>query len=261
MSFVTTLDIGKFGRIGNQLFQIAAVIGIAIKNNIKPIFPRWYCTYSNKDFSQFFKNKIDQSLNIKLIKYQYNEQSFNYNDINYSPNMSIHGYFQSEKYFKHCEDLIRYYFTPDDVIINNLKNKWDLILMTNTCAIHIRRGDYVSNKVHDVCNLNYYKNAIERAKKELNIENFLIFSDDIKWCTNHFGSDFVYVEDQTEIEDLFLMSLCNHFIIANSSFSWWGSWLSQNKNKVIYVPSKWFTDHYKANYNDIYTKEMVKINV
>lgn len=258
---ISCTDIGKFGRIGNQLFQIAAVIGLAKKYNTEAKFLKWYCKYSNKTFSDYFKNKLDQTLDVNTIKYTYNEIGYNYNDIQYRENMNLHGYFQSEKYFEHCKDLIRFYFAPNEGFVSFLKKKWDLILMTNTCSVHIRRGDYVNNKVHDICNLNYYKTAIERALKELNIENFVIFSDDIKWCNEMFGDQFIYVENQSEIEDLFLMSLCNHHIICNSSFSWWGSYLNKSTSKVIYAPSKWFDDSFNKNYNDVYTKEMIKINI
>ena len=121
--------IGKFGRLGNQLFQIAATIGCAVENNTDAKFPQW-------DYSDFFKNKIDQSLNPGDIISSYRENSFNYSRIPYNRNMDLVGYFQSDKYFNHCEDLIRNYFDFEDSLDDG-----SLDQDSETCSVHIRRVD------------------------------------------------------------------------------------------------------------------------
>ena len=93
-----------------------------------------------------------------------------------------------------------------------------------------------------------------------NCENFIIFSDDIKWCKNNFiGDKFTFIEGEKDYIDLWLMSLCNHNIIANSSFSWWGAWLNQNPNKKVIAPINWFGPEKKLNPKDIYCKNWIKI--
>jgi len=258
---ITFSKLGKNGRLGNQLFQIASTIGMANLFKDKAVFPKWQCSYTNKDFSEFFQNKLDHSLNPADIQNIYKENGFQFNNVKHLPNMDLQGYFQTDKYFKHCENIIRHYFEPNPALIKELKLWWEIVLMSNTCAVHVRRGDYVNHKVHQICDLDYYNRCIQKMQQEQNIDNFLIFSDDIQWCSENITGNCIYVEDQTDIEDLFLMSLCNHHIISNSSFSWWSSWLCTNPNKVIYAPSKWFGDSANINDKDVYTNNMTKIDV
>lgn len=258
LSFVTFKELGKFGRVGNQMFQVANLISLAhTHNDIVKI--NWHCNYTNKDMAPFFKHKITNSnVNDLKVSYTYNEPQYNYNEIPYMKGMNLHGYFQSEKYFSQCKEMVRYYFEPSDQVLNKLQTKYNSILNSNTCSIHIRRGDYVNNKTHEVCNADYYKKAIEKISSMEKIDNFVVFSDDITWCQQNFPNTYTFVSGNLDIEDLFLMSLCKHNIIANSSFSWWGSWLNKNTNKIIIVPHKWFGDG-SNNDIDVYTQEMIKI--
>ena len=115
-------------------------------------------------------------------------------------------------------------------------------------AIHVRRGDYVSNvksfDFHGICEVTYYKNAIEQLNAKLDNPTYFIFSDDVQWVRNNFNfiSNYTLVSDNAEqnnFEDFRLMRFCKHQIIANSTFSWWAAWLSDNPKSVI-APSKWF---------------------
>ena len=216
--------LGKNGRLGNQLFQVASTIGIANKNQAKPVFESWYCTYTNKDISSFFKNKLEYRKQI-IPSWRYIENGFNFNRIPYRNNMSIKGYFQTEKYFSECKDLIYHYFEPSDVLKDKVVGDYKKLRLEGkkTSSVHIRRGDYIGNHVHEVCDLNYYNNAISYMKNHFQVEKFLIFSDDIEWCKNNFkGPEFYFSENEIDIEDLFLMTLCDNHIISNSSFSWRG---------------------------------------
>ena len=111
----------------------------------------------------------------------------------------------------------------------------------NPIALHVRRTDYVDNsKNHPLCKLNYYKAALKHFNDERNV---IVFSDDPKWCHQQqlFSDDrFIISENADNRVDLCLMSLCKDFIIANSSFSWWGAWLSSNKDKKVIAPVQWF---------------------
>jgi len=254
---VTSSSLGKLGRMANGMFQIAASIGTASANNDNAVFPAW--KYMNP---VLFKHPIDQSLSEKDISFQYYEQSFGYSPIPYIRNMSLNGYFQSEKYFSHCSPLIRHSFEPSDILLTNLKLKYSGILDGTTCSIHVRRGDYINPEftMHDVCNRLYFNRAVTHVINNVQIDTFLVFSDDIEWCRINMDQSFVFISGNSDIEDMFLMSLCTHNIICNSSFSWWGSWLNKNTSKIIVAPDKWFRDEFDMNYADIYTPEMVKIS-
>ncbi len=260
-NFISYSKLGSFGRIGNQLFQIAAVIGLAKKRGIKAKFPKWYCNYENVYFSDYFKHKIDESLNPNLIKHSFRELSFEYGEVpNYNEPLDLTGYHQSEKYFEHCINDIRYYLEPNDSLIKKLQDKYKNELSGQCCSVHVRRGDYVGSVTHDVCDMAYYSKCIKHMQN-MNINKFLIFSDDINWCKENFkGDNFYFIEGNSTIEDLFLMSLCKNNIIANSSFSWWGSWLNKNPSKVVYAPSKWFGDNSAIKkYETIYRKDIIKV--
>jgi hypothetical protein len=97
-------------------------------------------------------------------------------------------------------------------------------------------------------------------KNHFQVEKFLIFSDDIEWCKNNFkGPEFYFSENEIDIEDLFLMSLCDNHIISNSSFSWWGSWLCKKEGKKIISPRLWFRAGSNINERDIHTEKMITL--
>jgi len=248
---ITFSKIGSFGRLGNQLFQISAAIGLAKTNNDSAKFYKW-------EYSDYFKTPIDQSLNSSEIINAIHERGFNYNHLHYIKNSDLIGYFQSEKYFKNCKDEIRKYFTFDDSLIDyNIINP-----IENSCSIHVRRGDYVNlQDYHPFPGMDYYRNAISYMKnKGVNI--FYIFSDDIEWCKENFSymDEIIYVEGNIDIKDLALMSICKNNIIANSSFSWWGAWLNRNENKIVISPSVWFGPSKKGVITeDLYCEGWIKM--
>lgn len=185
----------------------------------------------------------------------------------------LNGYWQSERYFIGIEDVIRSEFTlkePPDA------TNWQMGKVISECesvSLHVRRGDYVSNalynKVHGTCPLDYYRAAIKLLMgcdfKSRSIENphFFIFSDDHEWVKQNLKLDYptTHVDhngEDKDYEDLRLMSLCKHHIIANSSFSWWGAWLSTNVSKTVIAPKVWFNDQSKDS-SDIVPKSWWRI--
>lgn len=123
--------------------------------------------------------------------------------------------------------------------------------------MHIRRGDYVLYPDHHpTCNIDYYKNAIKIINDSSETrKKILIFSDDKEWCRNNFiGDEYIISENDNPYIDLYLMTLCDHHIIANSSFSWWGAWLNYNANKIVVAPSQWFGSAIVKNTSDVYCK-------
>lgn len=160
--------------------------------------------------------------------------------------------FQSETYFKEFADIIREELTlvrPLSAHAASLQHQ--IISSVNPVSVHIRRGDYVNDTVtslhHGTLPLAYYEEAISKILASTTEPVFFIFSDDIEWTKKHFESlpyHFIFVSDGIipAHEELILMSSCNHHIIANSSFSWWGAWLGRNNEKIVIAPRKWFAD-------------------
>ncbi|MBP3818134.1 MAG: alpha-1,2-fucosyltransferase [Butyrivibrio sp.] len=161
------------------------------------------------------------------------------------------GYWQSYKYFEPIRDMIRNSFYFADIGMDKIcKNMMDKIANDkHSVSMHVRRGDYVGNKLYDdICDFNYYLRAIEYMKKIDKDTVFYVFSNDLEWCRNTLLKDvvtskFIYVKcnmKNMSYRDMQLMSLCRRNIIANSTFSWWSAWLNTNEDKVVVTPSKWF---------------------
>lgn len=161
------------------------------------------------------------------------------------------GYFQSEEYFKSIVEIIRRDFSfPRFLSIENEDHAQNII-KENSISIHIRRGDYVSNKtvntLFGVCNLDYYYEAIKLITKSVKNPILYVFSDDLHWAEENLKTDYdtIFVKGndaENSYEDMRLMSLCKHNIIANSSFSWWAAWLNNNAGKMVIAPKKWFAN-------------------
>lgn len=247
---VTCSTIGKNGRLGNQLFQFATIYTYAKRNNLEVILPLVGDTddkYQRLEIDKCFNLNCKQEKNLNFIKYLYKEQNFCFDDkilnINLD-NLDFFGYFQSEKYFTDFSDNLRLILSFKDFIVDK-----SIKIFKNfnpesrqSVSIHIRRGDYVgSNSLnHPVLPETYYVDCLNLFSKE---SIFFVFSDDIEWCRSNkifAGNNFKFVETNDHFVDLCLMSMCNHNIIANSSYSWWGAWLNSDKNKSVVAPDPWF---------------------
>jgi hypothetical protein len=251
------------GRLGNQLFQIATAYSLAKKYNNTCSFDLTKTRLGNFSIEPVleYENTIYKNIEIKLISYYgyriYNEPDSKYfNEIPYiSSNLLLDGYFQSEKYFINDKDVIRDFLFINENILGNIKERYNDKLKSSL-SIHVRRGDYVNLKM--TLPEKYYIESIDYIKNRTEINNIFIFSDDIEWCKNVFsGSYFIFVDGNKDYEDLYLMSLCEHNIVSNSSFSWWGSYLNKNENKIVCAPSWWSPSHSE----DIYFEGMIKINI
>lgn len=265
------------GGLGNQLFQYAMGRNLAYKKNTKlKLDISAFQTYKLHNYSlqhfnifeDFVRNNELYSLKKKSIlssdifkpyykKKHIKEKKLGF-DTNYfkvPKNCYLEGYWQSEKYFRDIQDIIKKEFRVKHKILGENAVIADNIIKTNSVSIHIRRADYVSNKktnnVHGTCSFKYYLKAINIIKNNVGNPFFFIFSDDIFWARKNFKKfdniTFVdYNNASKNYEDLRLMSLCKYNIIANSSFSWWGAWLNKNNKKIVIAPKKWFrNDKYK----------------
>lgn len=168
-------------------------------------------------------------------------------------NVYIDGYWQSEKYFADAIECIReqFKFIQPPVGLNNTLLLEIADSDTTAISLHVRRGDYVHNsavkEVHGSCTLAYYNAAIQHVSSQVKNPFFYVFSDDLDWVKNHLEIPFPFKlishnRGKCSFEDMRLMSLCQHHIIANSSFSWWGAWLNANPKKIVVAPKNWFAD-------------------
>ncbi len=158
------------------------------------------------------------------------------------------GYWQSERHFADMAELIRLEFTPKQPLTGVNLDVARMIATRNAVSLHVRRGDYVSdqtvNALHGVCSLDYYRRAVQHVAERVSKPEFFVFTDDPDWTRANLILDFpAYLITQNQnapVEDLRLMTLCRHHIIANSSFSWWGAWLAGRPGQVACAPERWF---------------------
>jgi len=163
----------------------------------------------------------------------------------------LSGYWQSEKYFADAAAQIRIDFAFRTPLQNRNAELAMQIQNVNAVSIHVRRGDYASNPkttaTHGLCSLEFYRTAIQFMIDQVDRPCFYVFSDDPVWVKENIRMDFPcnYVDHNRGTEsynDMRLMSLCKHHIIANSSFSWWGAWLNPSTEKIVIAPRKWFAN-------------------
>lgn len=287
------------GGLGNQMFQYAFYLALkhfnpntiydcslTVKDHshngyeLERVFNLEYKTHSLlKILARFFSylsfKKQRKTLNIlsnfKIVLVEDTIPS------TYTPSiLSLHqralifylGYWQTEKYFKGIEDIIKKNFTFSLAQLSNRTKKCAIdIKKSNSVSIHIRRGDYLEPQFNhlygNICTTEYYETAISIIKEKYNNENihFYIFSDDIDWVKSNLHIDFpsTFIDWNTQKDswqDMFLMSQCKHNIIANSSFSWWGAWLNNNPQKIVICPSRFMNI---GNHPDIIPENWIKI--
>lgn len=223
--------LGRYGRLGNQMFQIASTIGIARKNGYDFAFPEWV----NHDAKERFNTEEDIDVGKWFPNWEnlpkINPDSFyeffvhwGFHGFGIPDNVSLVGHMQSDKYFEHCADEIRALFTMGN------EHKLDYT------AVHIRLGDYGSD-YHPICHSSYYEQASQIIPGP-----YIVFSDD-RWKASDildkvFPRETIYHAGNTY--DAFKqMKSCKNHIIANSTFSWWAAWLANGK---VVAPTKWFGD-------------------
>lgn len=225
------------------MFQISAVYTHSMRNGYEFIFPEW-------KYNSYLKKPIRTGVIPEGLSIHRERDPFSFTPIPKIDNIDLIGYYQNENYLTGYENEIREMFSPTDDIESKIED------LDGITAIHVRRGDYLNFPLHHpVPPIDYYNNSISQLKSVS--KNFMIFSDDISWCKDNFPSDFLFSEEKDEFIDLIKMSKCSNFIIANSSFSWWGSFLSQSNNKIVYAPNNWVGSAYsKTGWRQVYRKEM-----
>lgn len=220
---------------------------------------------------------LSRNLNLRYNKYlkSYNEIESYYDEKIFKLDINLlDGYFQSFKYFDKFNETIK-----EDLSLNKNQTTsgYNLISsLTNInidkkklIAVHIRRGDYltsINSKIYNQISLNYYISSIKYISSILNNAYFLIFSDDINWCKQNLKLNhqhtFIDLEknNQNQLIDQDVMRLCDHFIISNSTYSWWAAYLSAGSESIVISPSKWYL-HHRYNINDIIPCHWLKFDV
>lgn len=262
------------GGLGNQLFQYSLGKKLSIKNNdmlkldlsdFTKDNPRSYSLGHFNIIENFATdkdvNKIKKTGALKVfdkLKSYYKRPVIKYKGYDFDPNILklsgsfyLDGYWQSEKYFKDIENIIIKEIAPKEPLSDKYTALIDNIKTGNSISVHIRRGDYITNKkfskVYNLLDEKYYQRAVKFIAEKIIDPQFFIFSDNIEWVKQNLNIPYpkIFVSSANETKDyeeLILMSLCRHNIIANSSFSWWGAWLNQNHSKIVISPDKWFND-------------------
>ena len=269
--------LGKLGQLGNQMFQYAALRGIASKNGMEFKIPNHKEIFDDGIGNRygillFDAFKLPHATNFGTLNtdnyvaeshFHFDEKMFNLPE----GDASLWGFFQSEKYFDDIKYSIFDDFTFKDEITNECRKV--IVQFDNPISLHIRRGDFLTNSGnHPPLGLDYYEKALSMFESDRQV---IIFSDDTKWCKEQklFEDDrFAVSEGSDQFHDMCLMSLCEDYIIANSSFSWWGAWLAKHPvdpprptyfdGKVI-APKKWFGPNLNHDTKDLYPPDWIVI--
>jgi hypothetical protein len=286
------------GGLGNQMFQYAFARILAKKNDaVVQLDENFFSTTpKEQEFTlrQFelgiFENTNLQASSLEISKLKrlsffyklirklgfykskiYSEPSFDFHleALSIKAPVYIKGYFQSYKYFENQEDLIREIFSfPIESLSGRNRVLLSKLQSETTISVHIRRGDYVTNKktqqFHGNCSLEYYSNAIALLASKNKIFTLVFFSDDSEWVKEQFENlpfSKIFVDhnnNENSWIDMLLMSSCSHNIIANSSFSWWAAWLNKHSKKTVIAPKNWYANSEK-NTNDLIPPQWIRL--
>jgi hypothetical protein len=282
---ITFHKLGELGRLGNQLFQYAALKGLGLKNGYDVKIPNpqtmsWHGQVSLLDrFNIECEYATQEDMN--TLQNLYEEptwQKYDDNFFNVPDNTTLEGFFQSTFYFEHCESQIKKELTPKDEYLNNgkeyiqsLKDKYDCEIV----SVHVRRGDNMTNGQTELIEAfnpgGLYEQYFTKAKKVFEGKNvkFLVFtggqrfnednSTDVEWCKNFFkGDEFLFSEGQPQIDDFCRIMLCDHNILSHaSSFGWWAAYVNPNPNKIVVAPEYYSPDSPTLKREKFYPKEFI----
>ena len=263
-------NIGSLGRLGNQMFEYAALRGIAARHGYEwCIPPPERKGIENYSLHECFKLSPDRREGIMEPCQYAQEPYFHFCQELFDTcpdNVSLHGFFQSWRYFDNVKDEIRKDYTFHDGILEPCKEMMEELEGQEPIMLHVRRGDpnltdprgfkwsYTQcGSMHPVQPIEYYEKALKAFPED---QPVIVFSDSPEWVKEQEffkPNRFMISEPEdkyadgsyTPYADLCLMSLCSHAIIANSSMSWWGAWLQTNPDKMIFAPKMWFGSDYK----------------
>lgn len=228
-------NFGTMGRLGNQVMRLMSIIGFAKKYGCDYELPAWkYSKYFKGQFSFEERNRFD--LSIGEPEFHYTPEFWD--KIPWQDKVvNINGWFQSWKYWTDAEKQIQETIAFEETFINSLGDRYSKVFEKPVIAISIRRGDFVGNPNYYQLPVLYYILALFEHFPDWRNQNLLFFSDDISYCKLHFQClDNAFFAEGDDIDQLALMTLCDNYIVSNSTFSYCGAWLSQNKNAKVIRP-------------------------
>jgi hypothetical protein len=253
------------GGLGNQMFQIAKALAVGIENGIDvkfrreafiPLEGRQPSNYAENIFRHItFEDFVDDLPIFRETSWAYRE-----NNLTVTSSVKFLGYWQSSKNFGAGANDIRRRFSPTDGFIAKIRNRYADILEKDSVSIHVRRGDYLRlSAIHPVIDKSYIDSAIDCIGKTSRI---FVFSNDMKWCRENLDyAGAIFVDGLEDYEELWAMSMCDHNILSNSSFSWWGAFLNAGPNRKVCAPSLWFGPKGESHFEDIYEPDWQRIAV
>jgi hypothetical protein len=235
------------GGLGNMMFQIATgeywyafldvdVVYTNMAENLFSISREYTPKRDSLNYKKLFCNfDWDEATPSVVEKFTPRSVPFYYIPIKPQDGIEYIGYFQSYKNFPNGEFVVDL-FRPSEFVKEGLTP-----VGNNSCSIHVRRQDYLKHpEVHPALDMEYYENAMA-IMRDTGVEVFYVFSDDAEWVRHNFHfDDTCFYCDVNEYTAMYMMSLCDHNIIANSSLSWWGAYLGDQENRVVVAPDKWF---------------------
>ena len=251
------------GGLGNQMFQIAKALSESFNHNLPCFFKSHsFIPMEGRQPTNYEKNIFRNVIfdDTKIPSVRVSEPSWSYhNDKHlYNQPTEFYGYFQSSKNFLSYGEKIKKIFLPTDEFIKKIKQFYPEVFEKNSVSIHVRRGDYIGiSNILPVIDKSYIDECVNTIG---NYSKIFIFSNDKEWVKNNLSyQNSTVVEGLEDYEELWMMSLCNHNVMSNSSFSWWGSYLNLNEDKKIFVPSTWFGPQGETYYQDVYEDNWIKI--
>lgn len=287
-----------FGGLGNQMFQYAIGRSLSLKNNtplgldvcyLLDRTPRKSFTFRDFDLELFnikaevlpkskiplwfrhigkgifflmlnkIRDKIPFGKGVEKQDFIFDERVYNHKGSIY-----LKGYWQNPKYFQDMRKVLIHDFSLKNILPARIQLLREEVQGRESLCIHVRRGDYVGNKFHNVLDKDYYPRSFQKIKDIAPVEHVYIFSDDIDWCrknisfdlpTTFVGEEFAGEKATGHFE---LMRACKYFIIPNSTFSWWAAWLSDSPEKIVIAPKKWINDD-SINTKDLIPPEWVQL--
>jgi hypothetical protein len=267
------------GGLGNQMFQYAFIRAMSIDTGVDfALDLSWFKTQSKREYCldqwsvlepfadpkdlgglahtgrNDFLGSIGRIISLwrarnriqRVPEADYSNETF---ELDSSRSSYFSGFWQSPKFFQNHRDILLKEFQPRALLDGANLEMAEKIRSCDSVSLHVRRGDYVedpaTNQYHGTCDAPYYSRCVDRIRRHVEKPVFFIFSDDPAWCKDQFTDlGTVVVVDINDADhphfDMYLMSLCKHNIIANSSFSWWGAWLNTNPDKIVLAPKRWF---------------------
>lgn len=249
------------GQLGNELFIVAAAYALALDNDADAYFPELALkyTYKHEDIPLnlghiFFRCNLSKPP--VSANFVWHQPTYAYHKIPFQPNTQVHGYFQSEKFFAHQRKKILELFAPLPDDLKYIQSKYGKIL-DHPCTVGVQLRRYwedPTGHLYIQYGKEYLKKAMDLFPKEA---LFILCSNDSAFAKQNIPEEMidrvVCIENEPHYIDLFLLSLCKHNIISNSTFGWWGAWLNQNPDKKVIAPAVWLN----PNYNQLATHDIV----